>query len=247
MAKKTTAKKKVVKKESPSSSSDLKQVLKNKMESCCSSKCCGKKFHLIVFVLVAIAIAYVARRGLVAATVNGELISRLKIVQKLEKSPEADQLLRYTIQETLMLQEARKSGVEVSKEEVAAEISKIEEQVKVQNQTLDEILTEQKMTRKELEENIHTNLVIEKVMLQAIPEEEMTFTEEEIQTFIEENKDDFPPQATDEEKREMAEFQLQQPKMNERNQKIMDWIKNLEKNASVKYAVDYGKLETETE
>src|SRR3989344_2004054 len=102
--------------------------------------------RLITYGLLALLVIggllYAFRTQLLAATVNGEMISRWKLIKQLEKQ-NGSQALDNLVVETLIMQEAKKKGVAVSDAELEEEIKKIEERFKTQGQELDQVLVTQ--------------------------------------------------------------------------------------------------------
>ena len=105
---------------------------------------------VIAIILTAL---YFFRGLLIAATVNGQPISRFSVISALEKQS-GKQTLESIIVKTLILQEAKKQNIAISKSDLDQEIKKIEAEVSSQGQNLDQLLLAQGMSRKDLTEQI---------------------------------------------------------------------------------------------
>ena len=123
---------------------------------------------------------------LAAATVNGSPISRLSVISELEKNS-GKAALESLIVEKLINKEADKKGIEISDDEVNAEISKAEIQIKAQGGTLDEALASQGMTLEILKKQI----AIQK-KLEALLADKVQVTDADITKFIADNKINIP-------------------------------------------------------
>ena len=160
------------------------------------------------------------------ATVNGRLISRLKYMKSMERQV-GEQILDQMITESLILSEAKKKGVEIEAAEIEKEITAIEEQVKAQGRTLEEALAMEGMVRADLEKQIK---------IQKIGEEmsgsDIEVSQEEIDAFLEEYKDQLPETASEAELQELAEGQLGGQAKNEA---MSNWLKTLKEEAKISY------------
>jgi len=184
----------------------------------------------IVAVLVAFVLGYLLKGLFIAATVNGVPISRSKVVRQLEKY-QGSAALESLVTEELIRQEAKKKGVVVTEEELNAEVKKIEDSLRGQDQTLDEILKLQRMTKKDLTDNLKLNKLIEKILA-----DKVTVTDEEVQSYIDQNKDSFPEGTDMEQVKTLVKEQLTQEKLGTEYQAWIDGIKTTAKiNTLVKY------------
>src|SRR3990167_8603459 len=83
------------------------------------------KFPLLIGIIVFLALILLARRQLLAATVNGEPIGRLAVIAELEKQG-GKNTLDSLITETIILQQAKKKNVTVTDKEIDKQIKDIE-------------------------------------------------------------------------------------------------------------------------
>lgn len=194
------------------------------------------KLNWKVIVLLAViglaGLAYIFRGLFVAAVVNGTPISRIQILRQSEQA-QGTQILDNLVTEQLVLQEAQEQGVQVSEEEMQAEIEKIREQVSAQGQDLEQILAMQSLSIEDLRDNIRLQKLIE-----AMLSDQVQVTDEEITQYIENNRDFLPEDATEEELREQAVSRLEQQKLSEQYQQFMQ---GLREKANIQYFVDYGQ------
>ncbi len=183
----------------------------------------------IVFILI-ILFAFLFRSFFVAAIVNGEPITRLSVVKALEKQG-GKTTLDNLITKKIILQEAKKRNVTVTKNDINAEIKKIEENVKSQGSTLDEALKTQGMTRTQLNDEIKIQLSIQKMV-----DKDIKVTDKEVDEFITTNKAQFPEATTEEQMKKQATAQLKQQKQQEKTQAF---LADLQKKAKILHIVAY--------
>jgi len=186
-----------------------------------------KKYVLISLVLIiAVFLLYYFKGLFITAVVNGEPISRIALIQELEKQY-GKQTLSSLVTKTLILQEAKKQNVSVSNQDIDSEIKKIEDNLSKQGQTLDQALLFQGMTKENLIDQIKTQKLIEKML-----GKDIKISNKEIDDYIEQNKENLPADKSGEEMKTLAKQQLTQKKLVE---KYQSWIGNLQKNAKISY------------
>ena len=184
----------------------------------------------MVAVMLAFLVGYLVKNTLIAAMVNGKPIWRTKIVTQLENYYGAN-ILNATIEQELIKQEAESKKLKVTDAEVAEQIKKIEDSMASSGQTLDQALEESGMTRKDLEENYRLNLMVEKLLA-----ERVTVTDEDVQKYIDDNKDSFPEGTDLEQVKSLVAEQLKQEKMSTQYQSMIDELKA---KADIKTVVKY--------
>ena len=191
-----------------------------------------KKIYIIgVLLILAIGALLYAGRGLfVAAVVNGQPISRLTLVNEIEKQ-NGRQVLDAMVQQSLIEQEAQKQNIAVTDEEVADEIKKIETSLKTQGQSIDQALQAQNMTRDDLNRVIKVDKLIGKLV-----GKDITVTDKEIDEYLEKNKALLPQGQKEEDLRKSVAESLKQQKLGE---KAQSWLADLKKKANVLYFVNY--------
>lgn len=194
------------------------------------SRLSRKQIFTALIIIAAVALVYYFRGFFVAATVNGQPISRLSIIQELEKR-QGKEALDSLVTETLILQETAKQKVVVPQAEIDAELASFEERLKASGQDLNSFLTSSGWTKEELIKQIKIQKLVEKVL-----GDKIIVTEEEINKYVEDNKDLFAQGTTDEDKKTQAKADLRQQKLGEEFQK---WLADLKSKAKINYFVGY--------
>lgn len=189
-----------------------------------------KKSQLVLFAICAgmvlvLGALFFSKGFFVAATVNGSPISRLSVVQELEKQG-GKQALESIITEKLIKNELEKNDIVVESSAVDTKIKEIESQVVSQGGTLEDALIEQGMTIEELKEQLQTQLKLEKIVA-----DKVVVTDEEVDSYITTNEI-----TSSEEVKVQIKEQLRQQKFQVEAQK---WIANITANANIKYYVTY--------
>lgn len=204
----------------------MKKETKKQEVVCCCNKIKNKKMYFIFFaVLIGLIIGLYYKYGNIA-TVNGKGISRISYYKSLEKN-DARQLLDQMITEVLIKQEAAKKGLKIEQNVIDEEISKIEEQVVAQGQTLDTLLNLQGMTKKDLEDRISLQKLVEKL---SMPITEIT--QAQIDEFLKTNKSELPTKATKDELQKLAKNELTQQAS---ESAITTWLDGLKNGATIIY------------
>lgn len=186
--------------------------------------------YWLIPVLIVAALLYYFKGLLVAATVNGQPISRLTIIKDLEKSS-GKQVLRSEILRLLLVQEAKKKNITISQSEVDAQLKKIEDSLKKQGQDLDQALAAQGMSRTDLSNQVEQQIILEKLLAKQV-----TVSDKEISDYIDKNKSNFPEGTTEEQMKTQAATQLKDQKFNTEANKLLD---SLLKQAKINYFVNY--------
>lgn len=181
---------------------------------------------LIAFIL---ALSYLFKGLFIAAMVNGQPISRLSVVQQLEKQGGKTTLDSF-ITEKLISDEAQKKGITISDDEINQEIKTIEASVTQQGGTLEQALMQQGMTNESLVKSIKNQKIIEKLLADKIK-----VTDAEVTKYIAENETSVPEGQETETKKQIMD-QLKQQKF---QQEAQSWVASLKKAANIKYYVNY--------
>lgn len=188
-----------------------------------------KTAFIIVVIMLLGVLAYVNKGLFIAATVNGNPISRLDIVKKLEKGS-GKNLLESLIVEKLVQNEADAKKIVVSNDEVETELKKIEDEVAMQGSKLDDMLTERGMSRDDLKKQIVLNKQVEKLL-----GDKLSVTDEEVEQYITDNKISLPYGQEAETKNQLKDG-LRSQKLNTQAQAL---IAELKSKAKIKYFVNY--------
>lgn len=194
----------------------------------------SKKIAITVIALVVIGILLYLFRGLfVAATVNGEPISRLALVKELE-GKYGKQTMDSFVAKTVIFQEMKKRNITVSDEEVNSEIKKAQDALKAQGLTLEEALAQKSMSKEELVDQIKVQKMVEKLF-----GKDVKVTDKEIQKYMEDNKDVLPPATEATEAAQLKEQVKQQLSQQQLAQKFQEWLAPLQQKAKVQYFVTF--------
>jgi len=185
---------------------------------------------LIGLIFLIIAAIYLGRGLFVAATVNGEIISRIAIIKQLE-SQSGRQVVDSQITEKLIRQEVKRQGVELSAEELSTRTGQIEQSIAMQGQNFDELLAAQGLTRTDFENQIELQLLVERLF-----EGQINVDEAKIETYLVDNTLSFPEELGEPERRMQAMEALRQEEL---GTKIRDLIQRLRSEAEIKFFVNY--------
>jgi len=185
---------------------------------------------IIVVVVIALgALAYRLKGLVVAATVNGSPISRLAVIQELEKVS-GKNTLEALINQKLIADEATKKNVAVGQDEIDTEIKNIDVQLTAQGQKLDQVLEAENMTRADLEKQIMTQKKLEKLLA-----EKTQVSEAEIDQYIKDNSIKIP-EGQEATYKEQVKNQIEQEKL---SSAASEFITSLRNAAKIKYFVEY--------
>ncbi|MEK7513344.1 MAG: SurA N-terminal domain-containing protein [Patescibacteria group bacterium] len=170
-----------------------------------------------------ILLAFFLKNQVVVAWVNGRPIWRRdynKTVVKIAGKQAMDNLTT----QSMVLSEAKKQKVDVTQDEIEAEIKRLEEMLTGQGQNLDELLAAQNLTRKDITEEIRMQKLIEKLVGSA------EVSDEEVDTYIADNKTMFDKTAKIKELKPSIKKQLEQQKL---SGKIQELVAKLQQEAKV--------------
>ncbi|MBI4096187.1 MAG: SurA N-terminal domain-containing protein [Candidatus Levybacteria bacterium] len=188
-----------------------------------------KVFIGLIVVILAIA-AFFLRGLFVAALVNGQPITRLALIQELEKQG-GKQTLSALVNQALILQEAKKKNVEISQKEIDNSVKQVEDSLKTQGQNLDTALAVQGMTKQDFIMQLKIRILVEKLLV-----DKMKVTDKEVSDYMEKNKETLPTDVKENELRKQVKQQLEQQKLASASQA---WLEELNKNAKINYFVNY--------
>lgn len=182
-----------------------------------------KRLILIAVGLGLIGLLYYFKNQFIVAWVNGRPITRFaytRELQKLAKNQAMDSLLT----KRLILAEAAKNKITVSREEIDQAITSIEERTKAQGANLDELLLAQGINREALREEIRLQKLLEKMV------GDITIDEEQINTYFKDNQATlFKDKKFDEVKGEITDQLKQQSLIG----KIQELIARLQSEAKI--------------
>ena len=183
---------------------------------------------IAIVVIFIVAIVYLLKNQLIVATVNGEPINRLTLINQLEKQT-GKKVLEGLVTNTLILQEAKKRNVVVNNSEIDAEIKNIDDNLKKSGQSLDQALMLQGLTIDVVKEQVKVNLIIKKLLAGKI-----SVSDKDINDYIDQNKESIPKDAKLEDTKKQARQQLEQQKLQGKYQEL---IKSLQDKAKINYLI----------
>jgi disulfide bond formation protein DsbB len=188
-------------------------------------------YGAMAMAVVLVIVGFLFTRGyIVAATVNGSPISRFALNERLERQ-DGKQTLEAMINEKVLADEFARLGITVEQEVVTEQIKKIEAQIAAQGGTLDDALLQQGMTMEMLEQQIESQLKVEKAL-----GEKVKVTDEEITTFVTENGIEIPEGEPVETFNQEIKEQLTQQKL---QTEVQTWMSEVIDKATIKYYVRY--------
>lgn len=190
-----------------------------------------KKGLIILLAFLSLGIVlFNVKHWFIAALVNWRPVTRYAMFKELEKQG-GSQVLEGLITESLIFQEAKRQKIMVTREELETEVGKIEEQVGLQGQSLDDLLAMRGQTRGDLEEQIKMQLVVEKILGQDIE-----VGQEELEEYFEKQKEFLAEGIEFEEVKGEMERSLRQEKINE---KFATWLGELQEKAKIHYFLKF--------
>lgn len=184
------------------------------------------KIHLAVLVVIMALIVVGYLRFWNIATVNDTSISRLSYIKAMEQQG-GQQTLAGMVDDTLILNEGIKNNVKIDQKTIDDEITKITDQLKTQNQTLDSALSASNMTKADLEKQIKIQKI--ESVLSATKTE---ITQTQIDEFLKIYKDQLPTGKTKVELQTLAKEQLT---LEASQSAVTNWLDNLRQSAQIVY------------
>jgi foldase protein PrsA len=185
-----------------------------------------KQLTFILGLILILGLLYSYKSQFIVATVNGQPISRIALVKELERQGK-ELAVDSLISQELIFQEAKRQKIGISQKELNKAVEEVENSFKTNNQTLDAFLNQQNITYKDFLQQVRLQLIMEKLL-----SDEINITDEEINQYLEENRDFFPDGVTEEQLRSSAEEQLKQVGLNAQVQELLDKLRS---DASISY------------
>lgn len=186
-----------------------------------------KTLALLIILLLAGTIFYF-KNYFVVAMVDGEPISRLSVIERLEKRS-GKTVLDSIITEKLIDNETKRQGISVSEDDIDAEIKTIEASVTAQGATLEDALDQQGMTMEDFRKSITLQKKLEKLL-----GDKIKVSDEEITKSLGDQAG--IPAGKEEEIRQQVTQQLESEKL---NQEAGKYIEELRTNAKIQLFMNY--------
>ena len=171
------------------------------------------------------------RSFFVAAVVDGEPISRLAVIRELEKRS-GGQALDTMVIKKIILKRALERGVSISSEEVAKEITTLEDRMTEQGTTLEAALAEQGMTLDQFKEQIILQKALEKIL-----EDKVAVSDEEVTQYLAQTKATKPAAMSEEDFNAKVREQIKSQKF---GTEVETWLTEQKQKANIQYFVDYA-------
>lgn len=210
-----------------------KNLITEEKSSKADLKFTRKKLTYVLVVLIVAGLIYFGGKLFFAASVNGRLISRLSVISELEKQG-GKKTLDTIILKTLIDQEAEKRKIKVSAKDLDTEVSKIEKNIASQGATLDSLLQQQGMTKKDLIDEIKLQLLVTKMVGNNI-----SVTDKEVDEYLASQKEQSSlglGQSAQEPTRDQAKTAIKQQKI---QTKIQTFVADLKSKAKINYFIKY--------
>lgn len=171
---------------------------------------------LLVLIIVLGLLGFLFKDRLLVATINGRPVFRYELDQRLT-STYGKEALENLIVEKLIKEEAKKSGVNVSEQEVSDEEKRLEASLG-EGVTLEDALKFQGVSLADFKKQLELRLQLNKIL-----EKQITISDEEVDKFIKDNEKTLVATGEAERKAEARE-QLKEQKINE---SLQTWIEGL--------------------
>ncbi len=188
------------------------------------------KIILGLALIVIVLLVFKFKGVFIAATVNGQPISRVQVLQELEKEG-GKSVLDNMIINNLILQEAQKEKVVITDTEINDQIKKYSDKFKSQGQDLNAALKAQGMNQNDLKLQIKLQLLVQKMAGKGI-----TVTDQEAQDYFKQNPTAYPKGAKYADVAAEIKDTLQQQKIGTAEN---DWVTALKAKAKINYFVSY--------
>lgn len=189
------------------------------------------KRKILTLIVILTFTSYFAKSYFIAAQVNGQIIWRLNVDQRLESRYGA-QTLENMIIYTLLNQEAQKKHIAISQSEIDTEVKNEEKGLPLSGQTVERFLASQGET---MDQFVHE--ATQNVLLQKLYENQMSVSDQEISHYLAKNKNRIPnwPENI---LKDSARQEL-------RYAKIQNILQKLKDNSNILYFMDMSR-KTET-
>lgn len=187
-------------------------------------------FFAVIIIAGLLALLFIFKGVFIASIVNGEPIGRLSVIKELEKQG-GKATLESLVTKKIITQEVRKRNITISQSDIDKEIKKIEESLKAQGTTLDQVMKTRGMTETELNDQLKLQLSIAEMV-----GKDVQVSDKEVIDFMTANKAQFPEGTKEEDIKKQSSEQIKQQKL---QQKTQEFIKNLQDKAKITNFVQY--------
>lgn len=159
----------------------------------------------------------------VVASVNGDEITKEELYNSMVDQA-GQQTVNQMITNKLIEQEAEKSGIEVTEQDINNKMEEMKSNFPSEEQ-FNMMLQQYGMTEEQLKDQLETQIIMEKKF-----ESEIEVTEEEMKSFFESNKQQFGEDASFADHKQQIEDQLTNQQL---QQQIQQWIQQARSDADI--------------
>lgn len=189
-----------------------------------------KPLAIVILLLAILGLLFYFKALFIAATVDGQPISRFEVIKRAETKSGAE-ALNALIDRALIQNEANKQGVTVSNDEVEQEIKNIEARIVQQGSTLSEALTLEGLSLEDLRSQIYVQKLVERIL-----KEKIAVSDQEVENYITQNEMTVPEGQEGQFRAQLKE-QLVNQKL---SQEYAAWIEDLRNKAKIRRFIQYG-------
>jgi len=188
-----------------------------------------RRINYILVALLLVALFFIAKKSMLAATVDGKPIWRHQVISQLEKQG-GQSVLDDLIVRSLIRSEAAKNNITIEEEEIDSRINELVQSFGGSEETLQEQLTLAGLTMEELRSNYRLELMLQRLV------DAVEISDDEALGYFEENRDFFGDEADFESLRDSIKEQIQQER---HNQDLQEYIQNLKSSSNIKTYMNY--------
>ena len=187
--------------------------------------------YIVGAIIVVVLVGAIFFKNLfVVAIVNGQPVSRISLIQELERLG-GKQALNSLITRVLIDQEASKKKITVTDAEVNTAVTQLAANLKKQGQDIDKLLAAQGMTKTSLMAQMRVQKTVEKLF-----DKQATVTDKEVADYMEKNKASLP---ANQDAASLKVSVLQQLKQQKLSDVFQSWVQTAEKNAKINYFINF--------
>jgi foldase protein PrsA len=183
----------------------------------------------VVVILLLAGLGFYLKNQLIAASVDGHLISRWAVIKKLEKQ-NGKTALDGLVENQLIVNAAKKNNITVSDDEINKKMDTIKSQIESQGGTFDAALSDAGLTMADLRTQITLQVELEKLL-----GNKLGVSDDEVNKYIADNKVPLPAGQEETVKTQIRE-QLKSEKF---NTEASTYISNLRSAAKIKKYIQY--------
>lgn len=191
-----------------------------------------RTLFFIFLALFILGSAYGYRSLFVAATIDGQPVSRLAVIQRLEKEG-GERVLNTIITERLIATAAAQANITITDADIDAALETIKAQVATQGVPFENILAEQGLTLEDVRQQLMTRKQLEKLLGDAT-----VVTDADIDEYLKQAKLSTPKNMSEADFRSKISEQLASQKFGSAADR---WITEARQKADIRYSVGYGK------